>query len=305
MRRLKWWVRGLGQSISPRFTLAVLANRTWVLEPEVALVPLLSRRKGLAVDIGANKGVYLFHLSRHFKRVAAFEPLPVLARYLKRAAPANVVVTECAISDRAGEAELQLPRGFNELGSLEAHTAATWTTNAELESHAVALRTLDACCLSDVALIKIDVEGHELSVLAGAGATIDTYRPTVLVEVEERHRSSNVDAVRCFFESKNYRGFFLDGYQLRPMQQFDLTRDQPIASLSQSVKVDRYINNFIYFHVSEAADRCAVISAALRQRSSIELSLALEPGHRATVREKLAGPARAARDLLTTPRLAS
>ncbi len=64
------------------------------MEPEVAVLALLSSRKSVAVDAGANKGVYLFHLSRIFERVVAFEPLPPLATYLCRAAPAN---TEVAI----------------------------------------------------------------------------------------------------------------------------------------------------------------------------------------------------------------
>lgn len=305
MRRLKWWLRGLSQRAAPGFTLAVLANRTWVLEPEVALVPWLSRGKGLAVDIGANKGVYLYHLSRHFKRVHAFEPLPMLACYLNRAVPANVCVVQAAVSDHDGEAVLQLPKGFNELGSLEAHTAATWTTDAEIEQHTVALKTLDSVQLGAVDFIKIDVEGHELAALQGATATIRAHRPSVMVEVEERHRAGNVEAVRGYFDELGYRGFFLDGYRMRPLREFVLDRDQKLESLTQSVKVGRYINNFVFFDGSEAAERVDVINRVLEQRTSIELSSALEPGHVATLREKITGPMRAARDVFVAPRIAT
>ena len=135
--RLKWKLREAAQRLFPRTTLAVLAHGTWVLEPEVALLPLLSKRKGMAVDAGANKGVYLFHLSKHFESVFAFEPLPAMAEYLKRAAPANARVEAAALSSKTGQAQLRLPRGFNELGTLNAQSPSQW--GAEVEVHDVAL----------------------------------------------------------------------------------------------------------------------------------------------------------------------
>ncbi len=297
MRRFKWWLRGLAQKGFPRFTLALLAHRTWVLEPEVALVPLLSRRKGVAVDAGANKGVFLYHLSRTYQRVYGFEPLPQLASYLKEAAPANVTIHGAALSNAPGTATLRLPRGFIELGSLESHTSETWTTDAPIEEHEVELKTLDSLGLRDVALLKIDVEGHELAVLEGANETISRYRPTVLVEVEERHREGGVARIRSYLEDLGYAGFYLDGLTMRPISAFDVTRDQDIASLENSVKVGRYINNFIYFDRRESAERVAVIEAALQRGTGVELISILQPGHGATVWQRIAGPLRAARDM--------
>ncbi len=298
MRQIKWWLRGLSQRIFPKFTLAILANRTWVLEPEVALIPLLSRRKGLAVDAGANKGIYLYHLSRHYRRVMAFEPLPALAAYLKKAGPANATVMSTALSNTAGTSTLRLPKGYNELGSLEAHTAETWTTSAEVETHEVVLQTLDSFRLMDVSLLKIDVEGHEMAVLEGARETLARCRPTVLVEVEERHRPGSVAGVRRQLEALGYAGFFLDGLTLRPLGDFDLHSDQNTESLRQSVKAGRYINNFIYFDQRDAADRVAAITAGLRREATLELAAALEPGHIVTARERFFGSFRVARDLL-------
>ncbi len=305
MRRFKWWMRGLCQKLFPRFTLALLAHRTWVLEPEVALVPLLSRRKGVAVDAGANKGVFLYHLSRFYERVYGFEPLPQLASYLTKAAPANVVVHGAALSNAPGNATLRLPRGFIELGSLEAHTTDAWTTDAPIEEHDVELKTLDSLDLRDVALMKIDVEGHELAVLEGARETISRYRPTVLVEVEERHRVGGVAGIRSFLEELGYAGFYLEGLKMKPVSTFDVTRDQNLACLEDSVKVGRYINNFIYFDRRDSAERVFVIESALQRGTGLELIAALNPGHAVTIWQRIAGPLRAARDMFVpaTPRL--
>ncbi len=288
MKRIRWWLRGLSQRVFPRLTLAILANRSWVLEPEVALVPLLSRKNGVAVDAGANKGVYVYHLSRLYRQVHAFEPLPVLAACLKRAVPKNARVQSVALSDRVGTAELKLPRGFNELGSLEAHTSETWTTTAEpLESHIVALITLDSLELKDVDLLKVDVEGHELAVLRGASDTIQRCKPTVLVEVEERHGAGNVANVRAHLEGLGYSGYFLDGAALKPIGDFDLARDQSLSELTRSVKTGRYINNFIYFDRHKAAERIDVIGAALRAKHPGAPGRASAPYQPITARQRL------------------
>lgn len=297
MRRFKWWLREAGQTLCPKTTLALLASRSWVLEPEVALLPFLSAPGRVAVDAGANKGVYVFHLSRFFRSVVAFEPLPQLAGYLKRAVPANVQVQARALSDHAGTATLKLPHGFNELGSLEAHTAATWTVEAPLDEFEVELTRLDAMALGDVGFIKIDVEGHEIAVLEGARDTIARCHPALLIEIEERHNANAVARVRDLLDDFDYRGYFLDGVKLRPITAFDAGRDQNTAQLEQSVKVGRYINNFLFFEAREAADRVAVIEAALQNGRKTEFSGALDTGTAVTARQRLAGSWRAARHL--------
>lgn len=298
MRRFKWWVRGLGQQLFPKTTLAVLANRTWLLEPEIALLPLLTDRKGVAVDAGANKGVYLFHLSRTFQRVLAFEPLPAMAAYLKRAAPQNVRVEPRALSSAAGHATLRLPSGYNELASLEPHSGdADWTTSSQLEEHDVELAPLDALGLRDVNLIKIDVEGHELSVLEGARDTLERCRPSLLIEVEERHNANGVARVEGYLKALGYDGFFLDGATLKPISSFDSRRDQNPSALDHSVRVARYINNFIFFHGQEAAGRVAIIEAALARGEQIRTRTGAREGAPVGAREKLLSSYRAARDV--------
>ena len=272
VRRVKWFVRDLGQKFAPRLLLGVLARRSWLHEPEIALLPLLAPRSLTAIDAGANKGVYLHHLSRSFDRVVAFEPLPALARYLKRAAPRNSKVHPVALSDHEGEAELCLPAGFNELGSIEpGHTVAAAGTGdgGAVEVHRVRTSPLDSYGLERVGLLKIDVEGHELAVLAGARRLIADWRPVVMVEVEERHRTGGVAAVHRFFAEQDYDGFFLDGDRLRPLQEFDPARDQNTQALSQSVKVGRYINNFIFIHQSWSTERVAEINRWLKLRAPV------------------------------------
>jgi FkbM family methyltransferase len=297
MRRLKWWLRGLSQRAFPRATLAALANRTGIIEPEVALLPLLAKTKGFAVDIGANKGVYLYHLARHYQRVAAFEPLPEMASYLERAKPKNCDVYPVALSRSQGEAELQLPRGFNELGTLELESHQQWTESDIVDTHHVKTMPLDAYAFDTVSLLKVDVEGHEIPVLEGARTTIDRDRPTIIIEVEERHRPGAVASVRAWCEALGYDGYFLDGVTVRPIAQFDVSRDQSLSSLTDSVKVGRYLNNFLFFDRRTAAPLLANLRAALEQPARLDLGAALDHGVTATRRQKLTDTLRAVRDV--------
>lgn len=258
LKELKWMMRSAAQRVSPRLTAAILANRTWVLEPEIKLLPHLAKPSGLAIDVGANKGVYLTHMSRHFGRVVAFEPNPELARYLSRAAPRNAEVIGVALSSAEGTAVLSMPRRMNELGSLSVKAEG-----GALDTYKVPLRTLDSFGFDAVDLIKIDVEGHEHDMLKGAMSTIARSRPAILVEVEERHRAGGVAAIRALLEGAGYQGFYLDGKELKGLAAFDLARDQNLASIESSVKVGRYINNFLYLPEPGAAVRARAISAAL------------------------------------------
>ncbi len=266
MRKFKWWLRQQGQKLAPRLTHEMLARRTWLHEPEVALLPLLADRASTAIDIGANKGVYLYHLHQAYGRVVAFEPLPELASFLTKAAP-YAEVHGIALSDHAGRAELTLPVGFNELGSLEHHAGTSADPVMRLEQHDVPVRTLDSFEFKGVGLIKIDVEGHELSVLKGAQHLIDQSRPAILIEVEERHKSGSIAAVEHFFETFTYDGYFLDGDRLRPIRQFDADDDQNVAALTDSVKAGRYINNFIFFPRDRARERAIEINRWLQSQA--------------------------------------
>jgi hypothetical protein len=61
-------------------------------------------------------------------------------------------------------------------------------------------KRLDDYDFSDVDLIKVDVEGHEESVLAGGMRTIEINRPVLIVEIEQRHIKKPIEEVseKCY-----------------------------------------------------------------------------------------------------------
>lgn len=173
---------------------------------------------GTALDIGANKGLYSSYLALWADKVIAIEPNPVLARKLRYALPGNCTVMQVAVSDKKGLATLNIPiskdgkAGYN-TASLE-EVSCDHTQQVEVET-----LTVDALKLEDVRFLKIDVEGHEESVLKGAKNTIEKQRPIVLMEANET-ASDKTKALFAYFDDLDYVALQMAGNQL-----ISLTRD--------------------------------------------------------------------------------
>jgi FkbM family methyltransferase len=203
-----------------------------------------------AVDVGANKGAYLYWMRRAVGpsgAVVAFEPQPSLARYLEAVAGRmrweNVRVHECALSDAAGRSLLRVPGWEGSPGaSLEAgegggerdREVATDTLDRRLEG------------IGKVALVKVDVEGHELAVFRGAARTLEASKPTLLFECEARHLAGRgVDEVLRFLEGLGYRGEFFSPEGLRPIAEFDVEKHQRRGP-GRFWEAPGYCNNFLF-----------------------------------------------------------
>jgi FkbM family methyltransferase len=147
------------------------------------------------VDVGANDGYYTLFAARRVGpsgRVVAAEPSSRerahLQRNLGRNGLDNVTVVPAAIGAASGLADLHLAHGVhaghNTLGSF-AHDDVV---RASLER--VPIEPLDAVIarlgLAQVDFVKIDVEGAEARVIAGAAAVLKSMRPILLLEVNDK-----------------------------------------------------------------------------------------------------------------------
>jgi FkbM family methyltransferase len=153
-------------------------------ERELHLLHRLGPNRGMAIDAGANIGMYTLRMSQLYSRVVAFEPNPLLAKQLQDARLPNVDVIQAALSDFCTETELQIPmqngRPLWGWGTVE--TAAF--PGQAVATFRVKTVRLDDYDFHDVTFLKIDVEGHELRLLAGAMRTIARWRPIILCEAK-------------------------------------------------------------------------------------------------------------------------
>lgn len=159
----------------------LLAERGRSVEPELAaLIAVLADRLDTVYDIGANCGLFSARLATEpgFRgQVHAFEMIPATCRSMIG------MVEECGLSDRvscypfglsAADGSVRVQVGMH---STLARIAAGERGNACAE-----VRALDGLALPSPDLMKIDVEGHEDQVLAGASDTLLEFRPHVVFE---------------------------------------------------------------------------------------------------------------------------
>jgi FkbM family methyltransferase len=216
------------------------------LEPEVDLVAKLVTPELTAVDIGANYGVYTAAMLKAGARVIAFEPLKECAEALRYYSSRNngrLIVHETALSDHAGEAQLHLPRDQSRALTGLA-TLGTVSTTTVHEDRKVELRTLDSYELTSVRLIKIDVEGHEQSVIRGAERTIAANSlPSLLVEIEQERLDKPIAEVFELILNFGYEGWFLRDRRPVSIQEFRLERDQPPGRVG--------VHNFLFVNPGE------------------------------------------------------
>jgi FkbM family methyltransferase len=181
---------------------------TDTLEPELRSVPNLVVRGGTALDIGANHGVYSYFMVRHFDQVVAFEPQPACVETLETWAKGRVDVRQVALSDQAGEGQLTIP--VKSGVPLTGYARLDGAVDGVRSQLAVRLERLDDQGLDDVRFIKIDVEGHELSVLRGGEALLRRDHPVLLVEIEQRHLGPGhtIGEIITYLGDRDYDSFF-------------------------------------------------------------------------------------------------
>ncbi len=250
-------------SLPPSFlktSVQLVAKVPWISigELELRLLPHLAAPLREAVDVGANRGIYSILLERLVgpQRLVLFEPVPDLHRHLLRLFPAARVF-DTALSNASGPGELRIPVVAEVPRPARATLEPGVSDSTQYIRIPVQQRSLDDYVadgsLSDVGFLKIDVEGHELSVLEGATKLLSTFQPNIVVEIEQRHHSFPVERIFEFIEDLGYRVYFLERMSRRLIGRsaFSAERHQP-AHLDGSVS---YIQNFVCIHSTTPTPR--------------------------------------------------
>lgn len=226
----------------PKLELArVVAREFKKGEPELALVPFLADPARAAIDAGANRGIWAHVLARHCPKVYAFECNPKLFQVLAAAAPPNVQALSFGLSSADGEANLFVPGENGRYSNQGASLSAAKVEGVAHTALPVSIRRLDRLALDPIGFIKIDVEGHELDVLAGARDLIARDKPTLVVEIEARHTKRPLADSLDEIESYGYRMLFLGPRGLEDGARFDRANPEDMRGPR-----NRPVNNFIF-----------------------------------------------------------
>lgn len=215
-------------------------------EPELRRLDDYLPPSRVAVDVGTWWGPWTAAFAKRCQEVHAIEPQPQLAARLRSWVPSHVSVHETAIGDTVGRALLGRPDttpGNDGLASLRNGSSAP-------DSVDVGVTTIDSLGLSNVGLLKIDVEGYELPALRGAEVTIMRDRPRLMIEIEQRHLDVPITDVFGWLIDHDYEGHLLRDGRWEPLEMFDVERDQ-LASVDKP-RSAAYLNAFLFTPTEES-----------------------------------------------------
>lgn len=128
-------------------------------------------KRRTAIDVGGHIGLWSYNLAHWFEDVEAFEPVALHREcFVKNLdIPQPPRLHPFALGDRED--------------MISIHTASTSTGDSWVKGKGeIPMKTLDSFGFNDVDFIKIDCEGYEEFVLRGAEATIEAWRPVIVVE---------------------------------------------------------------------------------------------------------------------------
>ena len=168
-------------------------EKSGVWEPGITKV-CLERLKdgGTFLDVGANVGMFSMTVASHLENVEihAFEPVPanflVLSNNLTiNNLEAKVISNNLAVGRSCGTISMAIDGQLSHVSVTEAES--------NLQTTGINLVSLDDYCksnnLTDVKLIKCDVEGFELDVVLGGKELIQSQKPSLILEIEEKWTS--------------------------------------------------------------------------------------------------------------------
>lgn len=236
----KHWYRRTAVGLAPRAYWRARYLLRGFEEREFSLLPQLCLPHSTVVDVGANFGMASYWLTRLAQRCVAFEPIPRLARALQRGFGSSIELHNVALSDSRGEAELIIPRISPGLSTIETNNSLSPRALRGAERIVVQKHLLDEFALTNVSFIKIDVEGHEEAVLRGADSLLRRERPSLLIELEERHNPGCIDRVRSMLRSHGLVGAAQHEGRLVMLDEFDASRHQ------REVPHTDYLRNFLF-----------------------------------------------------------
>lgn len=178
-------------------------------EAEVRLFLSLLKPADTAVEVGSNIGAHTVPISKAVGNaglVHAFEPQRLIHQMLN----ANLALNDClnvhahlaAVSNKPGVAEICSIPPHHRLNYGALSLGFDLADDSHMES--VPVHSIDELDLPKLDFLKIDAEGHDLSVLHGAHASITRCRPVLFVEATSQAKPGLLDTLR----DHDYEGYW-------------------------------------------------------------------------------------------------
>lgn len=228
-------------------TLDSLSTGNYKCEPELLYLHQVLKSDAVFIDIGTNKGIYLYQAEKVITngRIFGFEPNESLVRYIQPLFP-KVDLFTYAVSSQTGTSVLNIPKKGNGLQDTRASLEAM---GDEVEKIEIQTITLDDWAkrenISRMDVVKIDVEGHEFDAVKGCENILKTIRPVFIIEIELRHAKYPIHEIFDFIKGFGYEVFYFDRKTLS-LQLFEVSQMEEFQKDEYLNDFNTYINNFIF-----------------------------------------------------------
>lgn len=200
----------------------ILSESSLEDEPDLKVVQALVVEGEVVVDVGANIGLYSYYLSSFVGPsgvVNSLEPVPSTFAILSANVAAfnlkNLQLLPYALDREPGQRTMAVPK-FESGG--ENYYRASFADSESGGQIQVPTSSIDTLFLeSDVAFVKVDVEGAELSVLLGAQKFLSQKSSAWLIEISGNPDDLSGTAWKVFslMKDSGYQAFWFDGECLR------------------------------------------------------------------------------------------
>lgn len=160
---------------------------------------------GLFIDIGSNMGLRSLTYMSSKKKCLLFEPNIDLHKFNKELFKinnfSNYELSSLCLSDSNRKEKIYISSS-SYMSSLDIEIASKDEIIGEREVELVKLDSYLKSNTEKISSIKIDVEGHEYSVLKGAKHTIETNCPTMVIEILDDEK--NKELIFNYLYNLNY-----------------------------------------------------------------------------------------------------
>lgn len=141
------------------------------------------KEKVVALDIGANIGLWSRDLCEQFDRVIAFEPVAQFRTcLLENVKKDNLEIRPWALGEEDTHVKMVVTEGNTGHSHVDSNSVGDGDTP---------MYRLDSLVFDRIDYVKIDCEGYELNILRGAERTFKTFKPVVVVE-QKLHEDTGI-----------------------------------------------------------------------------------------------------------------
>ncbi|MFC4817523.1 MULTISPECIES: FkbM family methyltransferase [unclassified Flavobacterium] len=228
-------------------TLHSLSTGNYKCEPELLYIHQVLKSDSVFIDIGTNKGIYLYQAEKVIQsgKIYGFEPNQTLVNYIQPLFP-KVKLFPLAVSSQTGTSVLHIPKKGDGLQDTRASLEDMGDAVEKIEIQTI---TLDDWAqkenVSKIDVVKIDVEGHEFDTIKGCKTILETIKPTFIIEIELRHAHYPIKDIFDFIVGFGYEVFYFDRKTLG-LQPFEVSQMADFQKDEYLNDFNTYINNFIF-----------------------------------------------------------